>query len=90
MKTETVISWFGSVFAAGASINAEMVGERSVAIITAIIAAISGLVSIAYTIWKWYKHATDKNSEGGEKITLDEAGKLIEEVHEELNSKEDK
>lgn len=78
MKHETIYSWAGSILASVASVNAELTGERLVAIITGVIAIISGLASLAYTIWKWYKVATSENSKGGKEITVDEFGELIE------------
>ena len=49
-----------------------------------ILSIITFLVTLAYTIWKWYKKATDENSDGGKKITKDEVDDLFKQV-EELN-----
>ena len=54
-------------------------------LVQVILACISFCVTIAYTIWRWKKNATDKKSDGGEKITGDEVGDLIEEIKEEVD-----
>ena len=50
-----------------------------------IISCIAGAFAIAYTVWKWYKKATSKDSPGGEKITKEEIGDLITDVKEEVS-----
>lgn len=51
-----------------------------------IISCVAGAFAIAYTIWKWYKKATSKDSPGGEKITKEEVGDLITDVKEEASN----
>ena len=50
-----------------------------------VLACISFAVTISYTVWRWHKKATDKDSKGGEKITGDEVGELIEDIKEEVD-----
>ena len=54
-----------------------------------IISCVAGAFAIAYTIWKWYKKATSKDSPGGEKITKEEVGDLITDVKEEASNIKD-
>ena len=54
-----------------------------------IISCVAGAFAIAYTIWKWYKKATSKDSPGGEKITKEEIGDLITDVKEEVSDIKD-
>jgi membrane protein implicated in regulation of membrane protease activity len=54
-----------------------------------IISCVAGAFAIAYTIWKWYKRATSKDSPGGEKITKEEVGDLITDVKEEASNIKD-
>lgn len=49
-------------------------------IVEIILACISFLVSIAYTIYKWRLKAKDKESDGGEKITKKEVNDLIQDL----------
>ena len=51
-----------------------------------ILASVVSLVTLAYIIYKWYKKATDKNSDGGSSITKEELkdlGKQITKFKEE-------
>lgn len=50
-----------------------------------ILACITFAVTIGYTVYKWYKRATSKDSKGGEKITKEEFGELLEDVKEEVD-----
>ena len=54
-----------------------------------ILTCISTLVVIAYTIWKWWKSATDENSKGGKKITKDEVDELFDDINRTIEIKED-
>ena len=55
-------------------------GEEILSVLIGIIAILSGLVSIAYTIYKWYKNATEETSDGGKVITVNEVVTGIKEV----------
>lgn len=59
-----------------------------------ILATIVSAVTLAYIIYKWYKRATDKNSDGGSKITKDEIKDLGKEIakfkEEQENGNKDK
>jgi len=59
-----------------------------------ILATIVSAVTLAYIIYKWYKRATDKNSDGGNKITKDEIEDLGKEItkfkEEQENGNKDK
>lgn len=54
-----------------------------------IISCVAGAFAIAYTIWKWYKKATSKDSPGGEKITKEEVGDLITDIKDEVSDIKD-
>lgn len=47
--------------------------ERILGTISGIIAIISGLIAIVYSVWRWYKQATQPDSKGGSSITKEEA-----------------
>ena len=43
------------------------------------------LVTLFYTLWKWYRNATKEDSDGGKKITKDEVDDLVEDVKKEVD-----
>ena len=49
---------------------------------------IAFIVTISYTIYKWYKRATNSNSDGGSKITKDEVKDLIKDLKD-LNKEDE-
>lgn len=51
---------------------------------------ITFIVTLGYTIWKWYKHATREDSDGGKNITKKEIEDLIDEVKKEEDKSDDK
>ena len=51
-----------------------------------IVGLISGILSVAYTGYKWYKQATSPDSIGGTKVTIDEIGQGLKEVKEEIDN----
>ena len=50
-----------------------------------VLACITFVVTIAYTVWKWYRNAKKKDSDGGEKITGKEVDDLFEEIKKEVD-----
>lgn len=54
-------------------------------ILVMLIGIISGLISIGYNVYKWYKKVTHENSDGGKNITLNE----IEDGLKKFSQKED-
>lgn len=44
------------------------------------LAIISFVVTIAYTLWRWYKNATKEDSDGGKKITPKEVKDLTDDL----------
>lgn len=57
-------------------------------VIEIILACVSFVVSIAYTIYKWHDKATRKDSDGGEKITPNEIKDLAKDIKN-MNDEED-
>jgi len=57
-------------------------------IIEVILACISFALSIAYTIYKWYKRAKSEDSDGGSKVTKEEVDELIDDLHENIKEGE--
>ena len=76
----------------GTSIEAVLAATQTNEILQAVqivLAIISFLVTIIYTVWKWYKNATREDSDGGKKITKDEVSDLIKDVKEIKKETED-
>lgn len=81
------------VGAGGTVIEAVLAASQSNEILQAIqiiLSIITFVLTILYTIWRWYKNATDENSDGGKKITKKEVDELVNDVKEKVdeNNKE--
>lgn len=81
------------VGAGGTVVEAVLAASQSNEILQAIqiiLAIISFIITILYTIWKWYENATNDKSDGGKKITKKEIDELVNDVKEKVdeNNKE--
>ena len=81
------------VGAGGTIVEAVLAASQSNEILQAIqiiLSIITFVLTILYTIWRWYKNATDENSDGGKKITKKEVDELVNDVKEKVdeNNKE--
>ena len=79
MKNNTV-GEVTSVIANGGAIMGISGGDSVTQLIGIIVAILSGVMSIAYTGYKWYKLAKSENSDGGSKITMKEVEDGFKEV----------
>ena len=50
-----------------------------------ILSIITFVVTICYTVWRWYKNATKDDSDGGKNITKKEIDELMENVKKEVD-----
>lgn len=78
--------YMGSFFTA---LLAAVQTNQVLQIIEVILACISFLLSIAYTIWKWYKKAKLEDSDGGSKVTRKEVKELQDEIMKEVKKNGD-
>lgn len=78
--------YMGSFFTA---ILAAVQTNQVLQIIEVILACISFLLSIAYTIWKWYKKAKSEQSDGGSEVTYKEVKELQDEIMKEVKKNGD-
>ena len=72
---------------AGTAIETVLAASQTNEVLRAIqiiLSIITFLVTLAYTIWKWYKKATDDDSDGGKKITKKEIDELVDDVKKEV------
>lgn len=81
MKHDEIVGFGGTIF--GGVMTAIQANEV-LQIIQAILTVIGLLVTISYTIWKWYKKA---NEDG--KITQDEVDELMEDLNKVKEDKKD-
>lgn len=75
-KTE-VVGYSGTVFE---TVLAATQTNEILQVIQIILSILAFIITISYTIYKWYKKATDDNSSGGNKITKDEISDLIDDL----------
>lgn len=80
MKNDSIFGYVGTGISTGGAMYMGISGDELLSIIIGIVAILSGLVSIAYTIYKWYKSATKETSNGGKLITVNEVVTGIKEV----------
>ena len=76
------------VGAGGTVVEAVLAASQSNEILQAIqiiLAIISFIITILYTIWKWYENATKDDSDGGKKITKKEIDELVNDVKEKVD-----
>ena len=50
-----------------------------------ILSIITFVVTICYTVWRWYKNATKDDSDGGKNITKKEIDELMKNVKKEVD-----
>lgn len=72
-KHDEIVGYIGSVF--GGIMTATQTNEIF-QIIQAILTIVGLLITIAYTIWKWYKNASKDG-----KITINEVDELFDELN---------
>lgn len=63
--------------------------ERIIGTISGITAIVSGLIAIGYTVWRWYKKATQTDSKGGSSITKEEAISGVKDVIKTIKDNKD-
>lgn len=82
MKHDELVGWGGTAFGA---VMTALQAEPVLHIIQAILTIIGLLITIGYTLWKWYRKA----SEDG-KITVDEVDGLFDDLNNIKNKEESK
>lgn len=81
MKNDEIVGWIGS----GISTVLTVAQTNEVfQLIQIILTSIAVLVSLAYTIWKWYKRAKKDG-----KIEQDEVDELFDDINKVIQYKED-
>ena len=80
MKNDSIFGYIGTGMSTGGAVYMGISGDVILSIAIGIVAILSGLVSIAYTIYKWYKNVTEVSSDGGKLITVDEVVAGVKEV----------
>ena len=81
MKYDEIVGWVGSGISAILTVTQT---NEIFQLIQIILTSIAVLVSIAYTIWKWYKNAKKDG-----KITSNEVDELFDDINKVIQYKED-
>lgn len=81
MKHDEAVGYFGTAFG---TVMTALQANEVLQIIQAILTVLGLLVTISYTIWKWYKKA---KADG--KITQDEVDELMEDLNKVKEDKDD-
>lgn len=81
MKHDELVGWGGTVFG---GIMTSIQAEPVLQVIQAILTIIGLLITIAYTLWKWYKKASKDG-----KITVEEYDELFDDLTKVTPGKED-
>ena len=67
-KGNVAVAVIGTALASAAQFDI----EESIRIILLILSLIATIITITFTLYKWYKCVTSQKSDGGKKITADE------------------
>lgn len=73
LKHDELVGWGGTAFGA---IMTSLQAEPLLHVIQAVLTIVGLLITIAYTLWKWYKNASKDG-----KITIDEVDELMDNLH---------
>lgn len=79
-SNKEIFGWLSTGVSATATVASTVSVEEVLSMVMIVIAIISGLLSIAYTSYKWYKRVTSENSDGGKKVTSKELFEGFNEV----------
>lgn len=85
MNYKDIVAWLGTIVG-GTCTGVSMATMNQVIVIcNLVLTIIATIVSLVYTIWKWWKKA---KADG--KITEDEVDELIDDIHQVTNDKNKK
>lgn len=87
MKHDEIIGFVGTGVSTALTISQANETFQTVQIV---LSCICFVVTIAYTVYKWYKKATSKESPGGEKVTKEEINELFNNLADNLKKEEEK
>lgn len=85
MNYKDIVAWLGTIVG-GTCTGVSMATMNQVIVIcNLVLTIIATIVSLVYTIWKWWKKA---KADG--KITEDEVDELMDDIHQVTNDKDKK
>lgn len=79
-SNKEIFGWLSTGVSATATVASTVSVEEILSMVMIVVAIVSGLLSIAYTSYKWYKRVTSENSDGGVNITPKEVFEGLNEV----------
>ena len=81
---ESRLNWIFTGISGAGTVGSMVEVNVVLSSISAVVAILAGLISILYTIKKWYDRVTRKDSDGGKEITFKEILEGVEEVGKEV------
>ena len=85
MNPKDLVAWIGTIVGGTCTGISVATMDKIIIICNLVITIISMLISLVYTIWKWYKKA---KADG--KITEDEVDELVDDINQITNDKNKK
>lgn len=86
MKHDEIIGFTGSSISTFLTITQT---KETFQIVQLVLSCLAFAVTIAYTVWKWYKNSTKKDSPGGSKITIEEVEDLFTNLKNNIKNEEE-
>ena len=84
MNYKDILAWLGTIVGGTCTSISAATMDKIIVICNLIITIISMLISLSYTIWKWWKKAKEDG-----KITEDEVDELVDDIHQITNDKKE-
>lgn len=84
MNSKDIVAWLGAVVGGTCTGVSMATMNQIIVICNLVLTIIATIVSLVYTIWKWWKKAKEDG-----KITEDEVDELVDQINDTVN-KEDK
>lgn len=84
MNYKDILAWLGTIVGGTCTGISAATMDKIIVICNLIITIISMIISLSYTIWKWWKKAKEDG-----KITEDEVDELVDDIHQITNDKKE-
>lgn len=85
MNYKDIVAWLGALVGGTCTGISMATMNQIIVICNLILTIIATIVSLVYTIWKWWKKAKEDG-----KITEDEVDELMDDIHQITNDKNKK
>ena len=85
MNYKDIVAWLGTLVGGTCTGISMATMNQIIVICNLVLTIIATIVSLVYTIWKWWKKAKEDG-----KITEDEVDELMDDIHQITNDKKEK